>query len=372
METPLSLLRSRVSAVSVAVALGLTLLSSTANATEPGSAEMPIGQETAPSDSGEPSLATLRTAASAHLDASEQAKVDGMSEETLAQLLNAPTETKHSAEEEAIVSAFNKAAFDSSLKYQSGVIELGDGLAKLHLSNQFRYLDPNESKRLLVDAWGNPPGGETLGMIIPVGTSPLHDKKGWGVVVSYSEEGHVDDDDAEDLDYDELLEEMKADTAESSKERVKQGFGAISLVGWAEPPHYDQETHRLYWAKELAFADATEHTLNYGIRILGRKGVLELNAVAGLSQLQAVRQDMKQVLPLAEFNSGKTYADFNPDLDQVAAYGIGGLIAGKVLAKVGLLAGLFKLLIVFKKVLIFGLLGAGALVAKWFKGKNQS
>ena len=33
-----------------------------------------------------------------------------------------------------------------------------------------------------------------------------------------------------------------------------------------------------------------------------------------------------------------TYSEFNPDIDTVAAYGIGGLIAGKVLAKAGVLA----------------------------------
>jgi uncharacterized membrane-anchored protein len=209
-------------------------------------------------------------------------------------------------------------------------------------------------------------------MIIPAQVSPLHAEKGWGVVITYTEEGHVEDDDAEDMDYDELLEEMQEDTRASNEERTKAGYGALELVGWAEPPHYDSSTNRLYWAKELAFADSTEHTLNYSIRILGRKGVLELNAVAGMSQLAQVKQDMKMVLPLAEFKAGQTYADFNPDLDDVAAYGIGGLIAGKVLAKVGLFAGLLKLLVVFKKVLILGAAGAGAFLLKFFKGRNQA
>ncbi|TYA89160.1 DUF2167 domain-containing protein, partial [Seonamhaeicola marinus] len=36
------------------------------------------------------------------------------------------------------------------------------------------------------------------------------------------------------------------------------------------------------------------------------------------------------------------YSDFNPDIDQVAAYGIGGLIAGKILAKAGFFAVILK------------------------------
>jgi uncharacterized membrane-anchored protein len=35
----------------------------------------------------------------------------------------------------------------------------------------------------------------------------------------------------------------------------------VTLGGWAEPPSYDKATHKMYWAKELAFGTG-EHTLN--------------------------------------------------------------------------------------------------------------
>ena len=43
-----------------------------------------------------------------------------------------------------------------------------------------------------------------------------------------------------------------------------------------------------------------------------------------------------------EFDDGNRYSDFNPDIDTVAAYGIGGLIAGKLAAKAGIFALLAK------------------------------
>jgi Protein of unknown function (DUF2167) len=46
------------------------------------------------------------------------------------------------------------------------------------------------------------------------------------------------------------------------------------------------------------------------------------------------------VLQMVQFEPGSCYADYVPGADEVAAYCIGGLIAGKVLAKAGLLAAL--------------------------------
>jgi len=53
--------------------------------------------------------------------------------------------------------------FLATLKFQSGKIDLPGGIAALDLPPTFRYLNPEDSERLLVDAWGNPPGDKTLG-----------------------------------------------------------------------------------------------------------------------------------------------------------------------------------------------------------------
>ena len=43
------------------------------------------------------------------------------------------------------------------------------------------------------------------------------------------------------------------------------------------------------------------------------------------------------MLALASFRDGARYGDFDASIDEIAAVGIGGLIAGKVLAKAGFL-----------------------------------
>ena len=57
-----------------------------------------------------------------------------------------------------------------------------------------------------------------------------------------------------------------------------------------------------------------------------------------------VRAAAPDLLAMTEFTEGNRYSDFKPGVDKVAAVGIGGLIAGKVLAKTGLLVMLMAFL----------------------------
>jgi uncharacterized membrane-anchored protein len=227
--------------------------------------------------------------------------------------------------------------FLSSLTLYTGKIELGAGLATLEVPENYYYLNPEDSKRVLEDAWGNPLGELGLGMLFPAQYTPI-DNAAWGVELAYSEEGFVSDEDAGEIDYQELLEGLQADTRKESKYRVEQGYDTLELVGWAEAPYYDAITHKLYWAKEIRFGDMDVNTLNYNVRILGRKGYLLMNFIANIDQLQEINMARDEVLGMANFNDGNLYSQFDPDIDTVAAYGIGGLIAGKVLAKTGMIA----------------------------------
>ena len=229
------------------------------------------------------------------------------------------------------------------MERSSGTVELPGGVARLEVPESFYYLNPQDSKTVLEEIWGNPEGELTLGMLFPAGATPF-DGDSWGVTIEYSEEGYIRDDDAAEIDYGELLQDMKASTREESKYRVENGYESISLVGWAEPPYYDAEQKKLYWAKELAFGEMESNTLNYNIRVLGRKGVLVLNFIAGMSELEDIQQNRDAVLSMASFNPGYKYEEFDPEVDKVAAYGLGALVAGKVLAKTGALAGLLLLL----------------------------
>ena len=164
-----------------------------------------------------------------------------------------------------------------------------------------------------------------------------------------------------------LMEEMQADAAAANEERTKAGYESIAIVGWASKPYYDSEKKVLHWAKEIKFGETDGTTLNYNVRILGRKGVIVLNAVASMLQLPDVKQNIEPVLASFSYSDGNKYADFNPELDEVAAWTIGGLVAGKVLAKAGILALLLKNI----KLILLAIGGLGTGIWRWYKKKTE-
>jgi uncharacterized membrane-anchored protein len=255
---------------------------------------------------------------------------------------------------------------ESNMEYQTGEIDLDNGIGKLQVPGGFKYLDKAQSNYVLEDLWGNPNDPSVLGMLFPE-TSGVIGDAAWGFIITYEEMGFVKDDDADDIDYDDLLEEMQNDTKAANEERVKEGYEAITLVGWAAKPFYDEKNKVLHWAKELKFGEADFSTLNYNIRILGRKGVVVLNAVASMEQLPEVQKTITPVLSSFTYADGNKYSDFNPDLDEVAAWTIGGLVAGKVLAKVGILAFVLKYIKLIG-IAIAALCGAAW---KWYKRKTE-
>lgn len=263
--------------------------------------------------------------------------------------------------------------FVAKLGARSGTIDIRDGLATIQVPETFRYIGPEAARRLLTEGWGNPPEASegVLGMLYPADVNPL-DSASWGVIVTYDEDGFVDDAGAESIDYAKLLKQMQDAAASDNDQRQKHGYSTVRLVGWAEPPHYSRETHKLYWAKELEFSDVHEHTLNYNVRVLGRRGVLVLTAVATMSALPHVEQSMQSVLGFVDFNEGHRYADYVAGTDKKAAYGIAGLVAGAVAVK----AGLFKLLwvgiLAFKKLIVAGVAAVGVAFRRMFGRRNAT
>ncbi len=253
------------------------------------------------------------------------------------------------------------------LHYQDGKVALQDGLATINLPSTFRFLNAADAETVLTKLWGNPASASVLGMLVPADFNPLG-ANSWAVILSYEEDGHVVDTDANSIDYTALLSQMQEAVRENNKAREQQGYAAIELIGWAAPPRYDAANHKMYWAKELQFADEKEHTLNYSIRILGRRGVLVLNAVAGMPQLAQVEAATPEILSMINFSDGNRYADFNPSTDKLATYGLAALVAGGIAAKAGLFKILWVGLLAAKKFVIIAAVAIVAFVKKmWAK-----
>ena len=264
----------------------------------------------------------------------------------------------------------------NDLKYQQGQIDLRGGLATLSVPKEFNFLDSTDAETVLVKLWGNPPSEEKpLGLLIPAGMTPISSNC-WVVTISYDADGYVKDDDASKINYDDLLKQMQKSVVENNKARQEKGYPPVELLGWAEPPRYDGATHKMYWAKRFRVEGETGDTLNYNIRMLGRKGVLELNAIASVDQLPTIDAQTPQILGMVDFKEGNRYADFDPKVDKVATYGLAALVAGGALAaaaKLGFLKVLWIGIVAAKKLIIIGVVAIVAFIKKLFnRGGNSS
>ena len=267
---------------------------------------------------------------------------------------------------DSLVQAFSD-SINARYTFVTGKVDLADGVASLNIPEGFKFLDGAQSREVIVDLWENPPGAaeSVLGMIFPANATVLD--HAYAFVVEYDAMGYVSDADADDINYDELLTTMKEDDVAENQQRKAEGYGTLDLIGWAAPPYYDKERKVLHWAKELHAEEAEGNTLNYNVRVLGRKGVLVLNAVAGMEALEEVRTNIPAVLDMASFNPGYTYEEFDSNVDEVAAWTVGGLVAGKVLAKAGILALILKNI----KLVFIALAAAGAGIWRFVSGRRK-
>lgn len=258
-------------------------------------------------------------------------------------------------------------SINASYQYETGQITLGSGIATISVPAGFRYLNATQSKQILEDIWGNPPGQATLGMLFPEKMGPL-DSASFAFNISFEEMGYVKDDDADKINYTELMTQLQKDSEEENKKRVKDGFEPIVFIGWASDPFYNKEKKVLHWAKELKVGQFPENTLNYDVRILGRKGVLSLNAIGMMGQLDPVKGAVPAISNAVSFTDGNRYSDYSKSSgDKIAAWTIGGLVAGKILAK----AGLFAILLKFGKLIILAVLGGGAAIWRFISGRKK-
>lgn len=242
-----------------------------------------------------------------------------------------------------------------TLDRQTGTIPIAAAKADLVLGDNYYFVGPEQARTILVDIWRNPPAAANgvLGLVFPKGKSFVDDT--WSAVITFEETGYVSDDDAKTIDYNEMLADMRASDEAQAPDIRAQGYPAGILQRWAQQPTYDNGKHSLVWARDIKFDDMPEDSLNYDIRLLGREGVLSMNILASMSQLDEVREAAKTFASVGTFRTGARYADYNAATDKKAEYGLAGLVAAGGAAAVAKKVGLLAVLVKFGKFIFIGI-----------------
>jgi uncharacterized membrane-anchored protein len=255
----------------------------------------------------------------------------------------------------AVLTAFPLGAQNSKRKMGAvegpAKVQLKD-VAQIEVPVGFSFIDGNTYRALKKKA-GEPVSGNEMGLLASTNDD-------WAVVFRFTDSGYVKDDDKNNLNADKLLESIKLGTAEANKERAKNGLATIEVVGWEQPPKYDETTHNLEYC--IRGASEGQQILNYNTKLLGRKGYMSAILIVEPEKFSATMPAYRNLLATYSFQTGQTYAEFRPG-DKVAKYGLAGLVlAGATVGAVKL--GLFTwLLLVFKKAFKLVIVAVVAIIA---------
>jgi uncharacterized membrane-anchored protein len=255
---------------------------------------------------------------------------------------------------------------------------LGDN-AEIAVPKDFVFTDGEGARKAMVQLH-NPTSGEEVGLLAPKGENET-----WFVLFEFHPVGFVKDDEKASLDADKILKSIQEGTEQENEFRKKNGWAAFHITGWYTPPFYDQQTHNVTWAVNGAEDQGANPAVNYSVRILGRRGTMNVDLVIDPKDMSRVEPGFKSIMAGFHYTGGSRYADFTPG-DKLAGYGLTALIAGgagAIAVKTGLLAKFWKLIVTLFAAMWKFILIAFAAVSAYLKriwariksmfsgGKNQ-
>jgi uncharacterized membrane-anchored protein len=131
----------------------------------------------------------------------------------------------------------------------------------------------------------------------------------------------------------------------------ENGCDTLAIQSWAMKPYFLEHQHQLQWA--VSCASKNHNYIRHSTHKLGRYGILEMNISTSSTHLLEINPQIPLLTSSIEFYKGFRHEDFDPNFDNLAAFGFAGILAGKVLTKVKVVPFIFKWL----KWVIIALLG---------------
>lgn len=223
------------------------------------------------------------------------------------------------------------------------------------LNPKVRYLDAAGTNKYL-ELTGNLPEDQSYTIAATNGN--------WFTVYSFNDIGYVKDD--EKIDADALLTSLRKSQEAANVERKTKGLDALTVQGWAVPPHYDPATHNLEYG--ITLRSGTSDNVNYHLRMLGRRGVMDAALITSPEYLQEDLAEFKAANAGFAYAADENYASY-ADGDKVSEYGLAALVTGGAAAAVvkgGLLKGLLAGIVAFWKVIAVGVLAFLGTFRKFF------
>lgn len=219
-------------------------------------------------------------------------------------------------------------SLESKIKYHTGNIKLAGGKFNLRVPEEFFFIDAVQSRYILEELWGNLPDPEVAGMIVRKGFQPSKLINDYSFVIGYSDIGHISAQKDAELNHDELLASLKDNMTRSNESRLDMGLNTMTVNGWVMVPNFDDYKKALYWATRISANGSDEEILNYNLRLLGKTGVIKINAVATLDQLSDIKRTLPLIIAQTKFAAEERFEAYREGSDRESNQNLTSLITG--------------------------------------------
>ncbi|MGC6246887.1 DUF2167 domain-containing protein [Bisgaard Taxon 45] len=277
------------------------------------------------------------------------------------------------------VNAIAENSAEEDLRYEQIFSQAIEGPATIPLADQATFALPEgmiflpaEEANQYMELIGNNQLLGRLGIVMAA-----NDDSEWMADILFEDVGYVPDQEAREWDTDALFASLQEGDKEQNKIRREKGIAEIEMVAWIQKPTYDEKNNRLIWAVDLKevgpYANPElDNTVNYNTYVLGREGYIEVGFITATDRIQEEQHIAQALLSRIHFNSGKAYADFDPNTDAVYQQGLTSLIGGITLAtKLGVLALISAFILKFWKIFAIALLVIGIALRGFLRKKNK-
>jgi uncharacterized membrane-anchored protein len=271
-------------------------------------------------------------------------------------LAKPPAQPKHDAPQADEASADAAEGLPSGMTSGPATVKVGEG-ATLQVPEGAVFGDAAATKAMLEKS-GNLSSGQEVGMLLSDAAE---------VIFEFDPVGYVKDDDKDALDADKMLASLRENQEEANTQLKSLGRPELEIARWQVKPHYESSLHNLEWGPVVKNKQNGHETVNYNVRLLGRRGVMEVTLLVGPEKLDQQLPWFRSTLKGFSFEKGEDYASFRSG-DKVAEYGLAALVTGgavAVAAKSGLLGKLWKLIVA-------GLAAAGVALKRLFGPKGDA
>ncbi|HTV42347.1 MAG TPA: DUF2167 domain-containing protein [Candidatus Sulfotelmatobacter sp.] len=195
------------------------------------------------------------------------------------------------------------------INWISGPQTVGDGdIADVAIPDGYRFANASGA-RVILENTSAPVPNDLAGVL-------ANNAATWYAIFEFAPNGYVSSDSLANIDSSAILAAVK-------KQLQDDGRGMTSLK-WESKPVFDPQTHTLSWS--LQVQSASGKSLNEGVALLGRNGVLEVTAVRAYP-LGNAPSLAELVSKNVSFKEGGRYSDHQKG-DKVGDIALASLIAG--------------------------------------------